>query len=493
MIRVRNISFTYTGVPVFDKASFTVGQNQKVGLVGPNGAGKSTLFKLLLNEEESREGKIEVSGKIGFVPQEVKHDPLLQESKTIREYIDKENIKDDYELQNILSGLELGHINLYKMPKDLSGGQKTKLALARSLITEPNILLLDEPTNFLDPQGKQWVMQFLSNYPKTLLLVSHDLDLMDEAIDKVVVINTFTHKFEEYKGNYTMYKKLKAQADNLLNRKISNEQQRIKHMKEAIQKMAGRKTEKGVKQRIQLKKRMEILQENLPEVPQELKKIKINFPEPSRIGEIPLKIVGLYKSYGDIKILADINFILLRGERIALIGHNGAGKSTLLKIIMNMLGADKGEVVKDGKVNIGYYSQEFETFDLEKTLLESVEEKVVMFEHQIRGFLARFLFSSHQLHQKIKTLSGGEKTRLSIALLMLQDYNVLILDEPTTYLDVLSQRIILEALKKYKGSIIIVSHTEEFIKELEPKHALVLPENDFVVWGDWLYEKVKEI
>ncbi len=273
MIRVQNLHFSYSGAPVYDGANFVVGQNQKVGLVGPNGAGKSTLFKLLLGEEFPNAGKIEISGEIGFVPQEVKHDPILQESQTTRDYIDAHHSKEDYELQIMLSALELSHLDLYQMPQSLSGGQKTKLALARALIKEPDVLLLDEPTNFMDIVGKKWVMDFLSTYPKTLLMVSHDLALMDNAINKVIVVNTFTHLIEEYSGTYSAYIKLKGERDALLKRQIINEQKHIKHMEEAIQKMAGRKTEKGVRQRIQLKKRVERLKANLPEMPKELKKI----------------------------------------------------------------------------------------------------------------------------------------------------------------------------------------------------------------------------
>lgn len=493
MIRVQNLHFSYSGAPVFDGAEFVVGQNQRVGLVGPNGAGKSTLFKLLLGKESESEGKIEVSGNVGFVPQEVKKDDILQKSTTIREYIDPDNTKEDYELQTILNGLELSHIDLYAMPKVLSGGQKTKLALARVLIVEPDVLLLDEPTNFLDTQGKKWVMKFLSSYPKTLLLVSHDLSLMDQAIDKVIVIDPFTYKIKEYTGTYTQYKRLKAEHDVLLKRKFINEQKHIKRIKKAIEGMAGRKSEKGVRQRIQLQKRVEKMEANLPEMPKELAKIKISLPEPIWVGEIPLKAVGIGKAYGANAVLEDVSLTLYRGERVVLIGHNGAGKSTLLKILVGLLKPDTGEIIKDEKLKIGYYSQEFETFDQEQTLLEVVQEKSVMDIEKIRAFLARFLFRGEKVYQKIHTLSGGEKTRLAMGLLMLQDSNVLILDEPTTYLDPLSQRIILEAVKEYKGTMLVVSHTQDFIKELTPKRALLLPENEVRDFKPELLEKVSEI
>jgi ATPase subunit of ABC transporter with duplicated ATPase domains len=212
-------------------------------------------------------------------------------------------------------------------------------------------------------------------------------------------------------------------------------------------------------------------------MPPAVKKINMQLPEPAWVGEVPFMVKNLCKSYGEKKILIDINFDIKRGERIALMGQNGAGKSTLIKILMGMLIQDSGEIIKDEKIKIGYYSQEFETFDMEKNLLETVKDKCEMTEAQLRCLLGRFLFPGQKVFQKISTLSGGEKTRLSIATLLAKNYNLLILDEPTTYLDVLSQRLILEALKFYQGAMIIVSHTPEFIAELKPSRKFLLPEN----------------
>ncbi len=493
MIQAKGIVYSYSDKPIFDGARFTVGSNIKAGLVGPNGAGKSTLFKLILGEEQPREGEIIHSGKVVLVPQEVKHDPILDASHTVREYVDPMQKKEIYELQMFLHGLEMEHLDLNQKPSSLSGGQKTKLALARALIEEPDVLLLDEPTNFMDVAGKQWVMDFLSTYPKTLLLVSHDLYLMDHFIDKVLAINPTTHKIEEYKGTYSTYIRLKKEHDDQLKREIINEQKHIKHMERGLVRMQRFTSKKGVRQRTVLKRRIEKLKANLPDMPQELKRFSYTLPEPLWIGEMPLKVVGIGKSYGDNTVLSDVTFPLFRGQRIALIGYNGAGKSTLLKIVVGRLSPDEGEVLYDPKIKIGYYSQEFETFDLNKTLIETVEEHHAMREEKIRSFLAGFLFAGNKVYQKVESLSGGEKTRLAMALLLLEDYNVLILDEPTTYLDVLSQRIILEALKKYTGSILMVSHTEDFVRELTPDKALLLPENKFIDFVPELLDRVSEV
>ncbi|MGI5827659.1 MAG: ribosomal protection-like ABC-F family protein [Patescibacteria group bacterium] len=482
MIKALNISFSYGEKPIFTKTSFTVGNNQKVGLVGPNGAGKSTLFNLLTQREFPEEGSITVDGIVELVPQEVKQDKVLEHAKTIRDYIDCGHQKQKYELLKILEGLELGNFKLEQKPLNLSGGQKTKLAIARVLILEPDILLLDEPTNFMDTAGKRWVMDFLSRYPKTVLLVSHDLPLINNSIDKVLAINIQYQTIEEYNGNYQTFQKLKKQRDELLRRQIQNEQKHIARMKESLVKMARFTSKKGVRQRTMLKKRIQKLEDTLPELPQEVKRIKLRLPEPSHIGQLPLMLKHISKSYGTNPVLTDVSLSVQRGERIALIGPNGAGKSTLIKVALGILEPDSGQINRNENLKIGYYSQEFEAFDMNLTLMQTMEEKAHLSEKLSRGVLARFMFPREKVNQRVGTLSGGEKTRLSIALLLLKVNNLLVLDEPTTYLDVMSQRVILDALKEYKGTMLVVSHTREFIEELKPSRALFLPQNRVAFW-----------
>lgn len=489
MIQLKNVTFHHLR-PIFTEINLTIGQNQIIGLAGPNGAGKSTLFKLFTREELPREGEVLVEGTLVLVPQEVKHDPILEAASTAREYLDSDYIHDDRDILSMLRGLELHNIELYESAHHLSGGQKTKLAIARALLIQPDILLLDEPTNFLDTKGKQWVMNFLSTYPKTLILVSHDLELMDKAIHKVIVINPQKAGIEEYKGTYSQFLKLKEQHDALLVRQIINETKHVKKMEKSLVGLMSRKSEKGVRQRVQLQKRIERVKEALPPMPKEARGIHIKLPIPAPVSDTPIKLENISKSYGDNLILQDITLTVRRGEKVALIGQNGAGKSTLIRILMGTVPADSGEVIRDERVKIGYYSQEFESFNFEKTLIETVTDTKAMPEEKIRSFLAAFLFNGTKAFQTVKSLSGGEKTRLAIALLLLENYNLLVLDEPTTYLDVLSQRIILEAIKKYTGSILIVSHTEDFLKELKPDRALLLPENKTVSWSDDLLDKV---
>lgn len=481
MIRVSHLSFSYGLTPILQDASFSVADNQKVGLVGHNGSGKSTLFRLICGELSPDDGRLEVVGHIVNVPQEVKNDPVMEQSATIRQYLDPNNLHQDFELREILAGLEMATLDFLGSPQVLSGGQKTKLAIARALILQPDILLLDEPTNFLDQAGKLWVMNFLSSYTKTVVLVSHDLHLLDQNIDKVLVINQHTKTIDEYKGNYSDFVRLKSVHDALAKRQAIVAQKHLAQMKKGLAKMAHFKSGKGVRQRLNLQHRVEKMEANLPDIPREIRGMKLVLPEPSWVGSLPIWAKNISHSFGPKIVLQDVSLDIRRGKKIALIGPNGAGKSTLIKILIGQIIPSAGEVIRDDKLSLGYYSQEFENFDLTLTLLQIMKTTCQLPEGRLRSILGRFLFSGDQVLQKISSLSGGEKTRLAIALLLAQNFNLLILDEPTTYLDVLSQRIILEAIKEYQGAILIVSHNPQFLAELRLDRKLYLPDNKIEV------------
>lgn len=489
MIQVKNISFGHTGEPLYHQASFSVPKNKKAGLVGLNGSGKSTVFNLLRKHEWPDEGKIVVDGEVLLVPQEVKNDTIQKQSKTVREYLNKARSHKDAVYLQLMHHMELSRISLESNPQKLSGGQKTKLAILYAVLSEPDILLLDEPTNFLDTPGKKWVMHWLSKYKKTLLVVSHDLDLLDRHIDKIIYINKQTREFEEYSGSYSSFKKLKADRDQHLTRYIKNQENRIRRMQKSIQKLKRSNVEKVIRQRVQLEKRVQKIQADLPDLPQEIVNIKLNLPTPAHIGSMPLIVKNISKKFSDTQVLTDVSFSIHKGQRIALIGHNGVGKSTLIKIILGLTDPDFGQVILDDNAQIGYYSQEMENFQPNLNLIETLQQRTQATDGQIRSFLARFMFGKDAWKQAVGSLSGGEKTRLSMATLMLKDYNFLILDEPTTYLDVLSQRIILEALKAYTGTILVVSHTPDFLGELKPDKALLLPEEKFVFWENSLLQQ----
>ncbi|HUW21683.1 MAG TPA: ABC-F family ATP-binding cassette domain-containing protein [Candidatus Bathyarchaeia archaeon] len=493
MIIVKDLFFSFGEKPLFCGVDFIVGKGQKVGLVGPNGSGKTTLFRLLSRKEMPDGGTVETVGEVVLVPQEIKYDQEMEESRSIRKYLDKNDEHKDFELLRLLHSLDLDDLDLKSSAWRLSGGQKTKMALAKALLDEPDILLLDEPTNFMDFKGKRWVMNFLSKYPKTLVLVSHDLKLLDEAIDRVLYINPQTHKIEEYKGNYSKFINLKEEKEALLKRQITAEQKHIKRLEESLKILYRYTSKKGVRARVMLQRRIARLKESLPDLPLEVRRIKVKLPTPLPTGELPIRAASISKSFGKNEVFKNINFSVMKGERVALIGPNGVGKSTLIKILVGVLKSDRGKVTKNDNLKIGYYSQEFETLDPEKTLLQTIRNGCHQAEAFARPFLGRFNFLKTKVFQKVKYLSGGEKTRLAIALLAGQDFNLLVLDEPTTYLDPLSQRIILNTLKEYRGTMIIVSHTREFISELKPNRAFLMPENKMVFWSDELLEKVAEV
>jgi ATP-binding cassette, subfamily F, member 3 len=487
MIQITNLSFGYGDEPLYANVNFVIGDGQKVGLVGPNGAGKSTILTIIAGKLEQLTGKVNVVGKIGIVPQEIKHDPDMEKAVLVKDYVDPDNLHEEHEIKKLFSGLEL-KLEITDNPQKLSGGQKTKLALARALLLSPDILLLDEPTNFMDTAGKKWVMNFLSRYEKTVIVISHDLALMNHAIDKILYVNPMLKTIDEYKGNYTSFETLKKAKEDYAARQLLIKQKHIAVMEKGLHKLT-----KSTKAKVKQRKRIEKAVEELPEAPPEIRKISIKLPEPANVGEVPLKVTNIHKSYGDHKVLKDVSLTIMRGERVALIGPNGAGKSTFIKILMGNLEPDSGQIYKNENLNIGYYSQEFETFDMSKTVIDLFTEMTHQNEGFSRAFLGRYMFAGNKIYQNIETLSGGEKTRLSIAILTAKNHNLLILDEPTTYLDVLSQRIILEALKEYKGAMLLVSHTPEFVTELRPNRAALFPEEKIVYWDDSLVNKVSEL
>lgn len=486
MLQVIDLAFGYGEKPLYEGVNFRISKGQKIGLVGPNGSGKSTLLGIIRGEEHGFTGKVKLEGSVSLVPQEIKHDAVMESSKNVRAYVDPNDSFADFEINKMFKGLEL-KVTLDHDPRTLSGGQKTKLALARALFQNPDILLLDEPTNFMDTSGKAWVMRFLANYSGAVIVISHDLELMDQSIDKILAVTPYNGKIEEYKGSYSDYVRLKEDKEKNLKKELEIKMRHLKRTEERYN------NSRAVATKSILRRKVERERENLPEVPQELRKFSIKLPEPKRIGEVPMKAVDVKKSYGELEVLRNVSFTILRGERIALIGSNGTGKSTFIKILMDMIKPDSGEIYRNDELSVGYYSQEFETFDFNKTVMDTFTEFTKMNEGMARGFLGRFMFAGDKAYQRVGSLSGGEKTRLSIACLTGKDNNLLVLDEPTTYLDVLSQRIILESLKEYKGTMIIVSHSPEFIKELKPTKAYLFPEQKMTYWDDELLERIIEI
>ncbi|MGI9058262.1 MAG: ABC-F family ATP-binding cassette domain-containing protein [Ktedonobacteraceae bacterium] len=519
MLQVNNILLAYGPRLVLDHISFTVAPGEKAGLIGVNGAGKSSLLKIIAGVQEADGGNVMRPRSYGYLSQDVAHETSIAEGMTVRDFIFSSTGLDSaiasYELltnkiaeaandeslptllqhfeqaqdaldrlgyydadaraEQLISGLNLGGVTLERSVHTLSGGQKTKLALVRLLFQAPDLLLLDEPTNFLDVEATGWLMEFLERYNGALLIISHDLDLLDHSINKVLRLNEFTHKLEEYRGNYSSYITLAGDALALMERTKAQQEREIARLRKTSVKLRGYGATR-VSQRIAVDKRIATLEVSKPELPQNSRRIKIDFPMRQQSSQLVVHAEHLAKQYGNRKIFTNINFQVERGQRLVVVGLNGAGKTTLLRTLLGITPLDVGKVTMGDRVRLGYYAQENEGLDYDNTLLSEATAILPEDSKRVRSILGRFLFSGSRVFQQIGTLSGGEKTRLALAKMVLDGPNLLVLDEPTTHLDVLSRTIIGEALGDYRGTIISVTHDVEFVRYLQPDTLLMMPE-----------------
>jgi ATPase subunit of ABC transporter with duplicated ATPase domains len=345
----------------------------------------------------------------------------------------------------------------------------------RLLFQEPDLLLLDEPTNFLDVAATAWLMEFLVSYKGALLIISHDLDLLDRSINKVLRLNEFTHKLEEYRGSYSNYLTITGDALALMERTKKQQEREIARLRKTSDKLRGFGASR-VSQRISVDKRIATLETSKPQLPQTSRRIKIDFPVRQPSGQLVLRAEKLAKSYGSKEIFRSINFEVERGQRLVVIGLNGAGKTTLLRTLLALTPLNSGKVVMGDRVHLGYYAQENEGLDYTNIVLNEASAVLPEDAKRVRGVLGRFLFSGDRVWQEVGTLSGGEKTRLALAKMVLAGPNLLVLDEPTSHLDAMSRNIIGEALGNYNGTILAVTHDIEFVQHLKPDTLLFMPE-----------------
>lgn len=521
MLQVNHIALAYGPRLILDDVSFTVAPGEKAGLIGVNGAGKSSLLKIVAGLMEADRGTLARPRSFGYLAQDVAHETSVAEGTTVRDFIFSSTGLDhavrDYEalsarlaeadgdLEEVLkrfeqaqddldrlgyydadarselliAGLNLGGVTLERQVQTLSGGQKTKLALARLLFQSPDLLLLDEPTNFLDVEATGWLMDFLERYRGALLIISHDLDLLDKSITKVLRLNEFTHKLEEYRGTYTNYLTITGDALALMERTKAQQQREVARLRKTSEKLRGYGATR-VSQRIAVDKRISQLENSMPQLPQHSRKMKVDFPVRQPSGQLVIEAKKLSKSYGTRQIFRDINFQVERGQRLVVVGLNGVGKTTLLRTMLGQLPLNSGQVTIDERVHLGYYAQENEGLDYENTVLNEATAMLPEDTKRVRGVLGRFLFNGDRVFQQIATLSGGEKTRLALAKMVLAGPNLLVLDEPTSHLDVLSRQIIGESLGHYAGTIIAVTHDVEFVHDLRPDTLLLMPEGRII-------------
>ena len=528
MLQVNSISLSYGPRLVLDNVSFTVAPGEKAGLIGVNGAGKSSLLKIVAGIQEADGGKVMLPRTYGYLSQDVAHETSVADGTTVRDFIfnsigldtaieayetltnkiaeaaqttneahlpillkhfeqaqdalDRLGYYDaDARAEQLVAGLKLGGVTLERLVQTLSGGQKTKLALARLLFQAPDLLLLDEPTNFLDVDATEWLMDFLAKYSGALLIISHDMDLLDRSINKVLRLNEFTHKLEECRGNYSSYLTLAGDALALMERTKSQQEREIARLRKTSEKLRGYGATR-VSQRINVDKRIATLEASKPNLPQASRRIKIDFPVRQQSAQIVLRAERLAKRYGTKEIFRNISFQIERGQRLVVVGLNGAGKTTLLRTLLDITTLDAGTVTMGDRVRLGYYAQENEGLGYDNTLLSEATEVLPADSKRVRSILGRFLFSGSRVFQQIGTLSGGEKTRLALAKMVLDGPNLLVLDEPTTHLDVLSRTIIGEALGDYNGTIIAVTHDIDFVRYLQPDTLLLMPEGRIMAY-----------
>jgi ATPase subunit of ABC transporter with duplicated ATPase domains len=391
----------------------------------------------------------------------------------------------EYEMSELLQGLGMGDVELERPVTGLSGGQKTRLALARTLFAENDLLLLDEPTNHLDGPATLWLMDYLARYEGATLLISHDLALLDKAINRVLYLDAGLQTLTAYSGNYSSYLRQREAAEQLALAESERKMEKITQLQSQADYLRG-KTEKMARKAKVLDHRIERLRDELPDegaLPRRQRKITFQLPITRTSGRIVLRVNDLAKSYGGPFVFQNLTFELERGKRLVVIGRNGAGKTTLLKTLAGILQPTRGSVELGQMVDLGYYAQEHESLHGGATLLEEMRLAAaeaptrggdLPSDGKLRSMLGRFLFTGEQAFQSVKSLSGGEKTRLALAALMVGGYNTLLLDEPTNNLDPQSREQVCEALRGFKGTLVIVSHDTEFVEDLEPDLALPL-------------------
>ena len=495
MLSIKSISKAFAGRTLFANASLQINRRDRIGVVGRNGSGKSTLFSIILNETTPDSGEIalERGSKVGFLPQE--NAPTGDESVielacsfspafiaaarrlgALGQAHDGEPTDGDYEVfeaaggggliakaRQILGGLGFKESDFDRLANELSGGWVMRAHLARLLVQEPDLLMLDEPTNHLDLHSLIWLQGYLQNYPGAILLISHDREFLNQIVGHIVELEG--GRVTRYTGDYERFLIQREANEAQLMAAYENQQKEIERLMRFVDRFRAKNT-KATQAQSKLKQieRMEKIE--APYVSR--KKMNFSFPQPARSGQRVIALRGLAKSYGELQVYRSLDLEVERQQRTVLVGPNGAGKSTLLKILAGVLDHDAGERELGHNVQPGYFAQHrAETLDLNRTVLEEMlDSRASVTEESARTLLGGFLFSEDDVFKKVGVLSGGEKSRLALAKLLLNPPNFLLLDEPTTHLDMGSIDTVIEALSQFKGTLVFISHDVHLIRQL---------------------------
>lgn len=520
ILACQNIEKSFDGVTLLADASFHIEEREKAALVGINGAGKSTLFKIIVGELPPDSGQVILAkGKtMGYLAQHQEltsdlsiYDALLQVKQHILDMevrmrqLEKEmkytqgeelnkimeaysRLTHEFELENgyaykseltgVLKGLGFAEEDFGKMISTLSGGQKTRVALGRLLLSKPDIILLDEPTNHLDMDSIAWLETYLLNYPGAVFIVSHDRYFLDKVATKIVEIDNT--KVTSFTGNYSAYSEKKAMLRRAAYQAYLNQQQEIKHQEAVIAKLKSFNREKSIRRAESREKMLDKIE--VLEKPVEVDdSMRITLKPRVISGNDVLTVEHLTKSFPSLPLFEDLNFQIKRGERVAIIGSNGTGKTTILKILNQVIPADNGSFRLGSKVHIGYYDQEHHVLHMEKTIFEEISDDYPKLTNtEIRNLLAAFLFTGDDVFKPISALSGGERGRVSLAKLMLSQANFLILDEPTNHLDMESITALNNGLIKFPGVALFSCHDHQFVQTTANRIIEILPNGSLV-------------
>lgn len=518
------MSYSIGARKILDNVEFTVEDGEKVALVGPNGSGKSTMIKIIMQTLIPESGKIIKSKNItniAYMPQHISQikdlpetsvtnfmlsvrniDALQEELNSLlkqlnksglnlevaeklakkysdihEEFISKGGYSSEDDLLNILVGIGLENIDLNKNVSELSGGQKTKLAFARVLFSRPDLMILDEPTNHLDCESISWATNFLKSYKGSLVIVSHDTSILDKITTKTIYFDG-SGKSLVFKGNYSLFLKKKKALDENSEKQMNKLNAEKEKLETLIKKWKGKKP-KLVEDR---RKKLERLSKEAPNATEKRKNIKLEIRSNRRSSLKLIELSSVFKKFGNTIVLDGVSFLVNRGDRIAISGENGAGKTTLLKILSKELMPNCGIVSYGNNVDIGYYAQEHEILNPNNQVWEEISSNSSLSTSKIRSLLAHFLFTDDHVFTKIGQLSLGEKSRLALAKILIKGANTLILDEPTNHLDIPSKGAIADALSIFDGTLIIVSHDEDFLSKIGIKKVFKLPQKEFKIY-----------